>query len=203
MTATHSHDVITSGGVHMTRALHGRDPIASAQAYNALGWPVMIGHRWRRGPGCTCGQGPACPTPGAHPIAQPSVPLTADQIPAALEAAPGAALITSCTAFDAVVMPRALGMALMVLLDHYHVPAPCLTVDHTTATVLVAPQTAYGLCGGPCTVRRGGADWIALPPSYGIRWDTPPTCDVLPTGERVRPHLAQVLKLAGSGEAGR
>jgi hypothetical protein len=43
------------------------DCARAAQAYAALGYPVMPMHTPRPGGGCTCGAGPACSEAGKHP----------------------------------------------------------------------------------------------------------------------------------------
>ncbi|MFD3757994.1 hypothetical protein [Streptomyces sp. NPDC058622] len=51
-------------------------------------------------------------------------------------------------------------------------------------------------------VRSGPQDWVAMPPSYGIRWDTAPDDELpVPPARAVRPHLAQVLKLTLAARA--
>lgn len=153
--------------------INTRDPATAARAYTVLGWPIAIGERYRPRQGCTCGN-TQCPAPGAHPI--PGEPPAVGYVDWDIETAPGAALIAPTVAFDALVMPRRMGMAIMVSLDR-DAPVPCL-VDEEHATILVLPSTGrYALgCTPPAGVRlRTGADqWIALPPSHGIRWDTPP-----------------------------
>jgi hypothetical protein len=80
------------------------------------------------------------------------------------------------THFDAITLPRQAGMAAMVAIDHI-APMPCIvTAEH--ATLLVLPATArYALDGGDLPgieVSIGPDQWVALPPSHGTRWDTPP-----------------------------
>ncbi|MFE4873477.1 hypothetical protein [Streptomyces sp. NPDC056682] len=176
--------------------LHSRDTSACATTYAALlGWPVALGHRYRRGPGCTCDQ--VCATPGAHPRRYAVTPVPLAELSAAFDAAPGAGIIAPCASFDAVVMPQEVGMALMLRLDAERIHAPCLTAHHQTATLLVAPGTGKVLVGRPSVeVRTGTGMWVALPPSHGVRWDTTPTPDhPLPDTCAIRPHLVQVLSL--------
>ncbi|MFE7805884.1 hypothetical protein ACFU51_14705 [Streptomyces sp. NPDC057430] len=186
--------------------LHGRDTTDCAMAYDRLGWPVAIGHRHRGGSGCTC-QGAdstvPCLTPGAHPLEAAVKPLPSGELAAAFESAPGAGVIVPCTHWDALVVAHPIGMAVMVRADAARLHVPCLTAGHTTATLLVAPGTGELLADCPQAEVRSGPDaWVALPPSYGVRWDTAPAEDhPLPDSGAVRPHLAQVLKLASADRA--
>ncbi|MEU4733126.1 hypothetical protein [Streptomyces sp. NPDC023588] len=94
-------------------------------------------------------------------------------------------------------------MGVMLRADAGDLHTPCLTSGHTTATLLVAPGTGELLGGCPQVEVRSGPDaWVAVPPSYGVRWDTAPGGDhKLPLGEAVRPLLAQVSKLASAPRA--
>lgn len=187
--------------------LHGCDTIESAGAYHRLGWPVAIGHRQRTGSGCTCQDSPEampCVTPGAHPVGDAVVPLEGGSLTAAFEAAPGGAgVIIPCTRFDALVVGHAIGMGVMLRADEKSLHIPCLTAGHTTATLLVEAGTGTLLADCPhVAVRSGPTQWVAMPPSYGIRWDTAPDNELpLPPASVVRPHLAQVLKLALAARA--
>lgn len=116
---------------------------------------------------------------------------------------PGVSVIAPTQPFDAVVYPRELGMAIMVSLDRRG-PVPCLTTrDH--ATLLVLPGTGYLLKmpGRTVEVRAGAGHWIALPPSHGVSWDTPPwdevTGDPIPLmhGHALKPYVTSALKAAG------
>ncbi|GHA00105.1 hypothetical protein GCM10010371_69220 [Streptomyces subrutilus] len=186
--------------------LHGRDTIESAAAYRLLGWPVAIGHRQRTGSGCTCQTDPAAPpclTPGAHPVGDTAVPLEHGDLTGAFEAAPGAGVIVPCTHFEALVVAHAIGMGVMLRADATNLHIPCLTAGHTTATLLVEPGTGRLLADCPqVDVRSGPQSWVAMPPSYGIRWDTAPDDELpLPPAQAVRPHLTQVLKLSLAARA--
>ncbi|MEW1640341.1 hypothetical protein AB0469_40615 [Streptomyces sp. NPDC093801] len=184
----------------IVQALHGRDTIESAAAYHRLGWPVAIGHRQRTGSGCTCRREAKlhCITPGAHPVGDTAKPLDTAGLAAAFAAAPGAGVIVPCTRFDALVVAHAIGMAVMLRADAKNLHIPCLTAGHTTATLLVAAGTGTLLADCHRVEVRSGPDaWVAMPPSYGVRWDTAPDDEhPIPPAEAVRPHLAEVLKLA-------
>lgn len=151
-----------------------RKPDAAASVYaGVLQWPLTVGYRYRPRQGCTCGN-PECPTPGAHPV--PGTPNFRDEegIARELEATPGAGLIAWTVSFDAVIVPRAVGMAAIVALDHV-APVPCLVSGEHVA-VLVLPATGrYAQRGEvPGEVRSGADQWIAVPPTYGVRWDVLP-----------------------------
>ncbi|UQW99170.1 hypothetical protein [Streptomyces sp. RerS4] len=207
MTITYGSQAGTGGDMgDILHVLHGRDTIESAAAYQRLGWPVAIGHRQRTGSGCTCRTDPAAPhclTPGAHPVGDTVVPLHSGDLTAAFEAAPGAGVIIACTHFDALVVAHAIGMGVMLRADATNLHIPCLTAGHTTATLFVEPGTGSLLADCPrVDVRSGPQSWVAMPPSYGIRWDTAPDDELpLPPAKAVRPHLAQVLKLSLAARA--
>ncbi|MER5966869.1 hypothetical protein [Streptomyces sp. NPDC002057] len=186
--------------------LHGRDTTESAAVYHRLGWPVAIGHRQRTGSGCTCHDNPTatpCLTPGAHPAGKTVRPLESGELTAAFDAAPGAGIIIPCTRFDALVVAHAIGMGVMLRADAKSLHIPCLTAGHTTATLLVEAGTGTLLDACPqVEVRSGPQSWVAMPPSHGIRWDTAPDHELpLPPATAVRPHLAQVVKLALAARA--
>ncbi|SOB88936.1 hypothetical protein [Streptomyces sp. 1331.2] len=151
-----------------------RRPEDAAEAYiNALGWPLSVGWRHRPRQGCACGT-PDCSTSGAHPKPGARVLRDAEVLAQALQQAPGAGLIAWTGPFDALVVPRQLGMAAMIDLDAI-TPAPCI-VSEETVTLLMLPATArYALRAGvPGEVRSGDRGWIAVPPSHGTRWDNLP-----------------------------
>jgi len=156
--------------------IHAGDTISCARAYARLGWYVARGERYRPRSRCTCPEAAACPTPGAHPRPGALTPLGPDTLAAELTAAPGASLIGLATHFDAITLPRQAGMAAMVAIDRI-APVPCI-VTAEQATLLVLPATArYAFDGGNLPgveVCIGPDQWVALPPSHGARWDTPP-----------------------------
>ncbi|MFE4659203.1 hypothetical protein ACFRFJ_21240 [Streptomyces hydrogenans] len=182
------------------RPLHDRNTTACALTYaDVLHWPLAIGHRFRRRAGCTCPKTTACPTPGAHPLPGPVTPLNAGSIADAFDQTPGAGIIAPCDHFDAVTLPGPVGTALLLMLDRFTVHAPSLADLHGTVTVLVEPGTSHRLAE-TCTdlvIHTGPTAWIALPPSHGIRWDTPPVPHrPLPHALTLRPHLERVVTLA-------
>ncbi|MFC8886620.1 hypothetical protein ACFT54_10390 [Streptomyces cinereoruber] len=124
-----------------------------------------------------------------------------------LAASPGAGIIAWTASFDALVLPRTVGMAAMTSLDRI-APVPCLTHEKM-AVLLVLPATGrYALDGvGVGEVRSGRDQWIALPPSYGVRWDTTPWVEQTTTpvqllhGQDLRPHLREAATHWQSPEA--
>lgn len=176
-------------------------PVAAAHAYAGLGWSVTVGHRLRPRAGCTCGN-INCPTLGAHPLIPPGPRLAEDSIDAALQEAPGGSLIAATVHFDAVIVPYRIAMAAMLRLDRVS-PVPCLVTHGVTAALLVLPATGrYATVHSTVEVRTGPDGWIALPPSNGARWDTPPwvesthTPHVLLNGQDVGRHLYEVFKMS-------
>ncbi|MGW2421423.1 hypothetical protein ACWC0C_19615 [Streptomyces sp. NPDC001709] len=157
-----------------------QDAAACSAAYtNILGWPIAPGHRHRPRGGCTCGEPDACPGSGAHPLPGPLTPSPEDGLTAELNASPGAALIAPTVAFDAIVLPKWSGLSVVMWLDRYGKAVPCLLQGEDNAVLLVLPATGrYALPedanSSTVDVRSGPEQWVALPPSHGIRWDQPP-----------------------------
>ncbi|MFG2918571.1 hypothetical protein ACGF0D_37515 [Kitasatospora sp. NPDC048298] len=91
-----------------------------------------------------------------------------------LEESPGAGLIAWTTRFDALLLPRTIGMAAMVVLEKV-AQVPCIvTVESVILLVLPATGRYASASCDDLEVRSGPGDWIAVPPSHGTRWDTPP-----------------------------
>lgn len=156
-----------------------RDAVTAARAYTEMRWPLRWGHRYRPDDGCTCGN-LHCGTPGAHPMSSPPPRLTPDAYADALAAPQGSGLIATTLPFDAVFLPKDIGMAAMTALDRVG-PVPCL-VQADRAVLLVLPGTGkHCLVSDVVEVRSGPESWVALPPSTGVRWDTPPWEDPTPT----------------------
>ena len=182
--------------------INTRDPATAARAYLRLEWPLALGHRYRPRQGCTCTNA-TCPAPGAHPLLDsPPRRLTEDTAHDVLQTAPGVSLITATTHFDAVLVPHNIAMAALVRLDRVS-PVPCL-VYGDTAALLVLPATGrYALVHPDAEARTGPDGWVALPPSQGVRWDTPPWNEQtgephpLLNGADVGRHLAEAFKLSG------
>ncbi|WP_330300623.1 hypothetical protein [Streptomyces sp. NBC_00503] len=87
-------------------------------------------------------------------------------------------LHTTCSAFDAVFVPAALGSDVLVLADRRDAalaPIPALTYGNGEKVLLVEPETARPLTAVvDVRVESGPGGRIALPPSRGARWDTWP-----------------------------
>lgn len=151
-----------------------QDPRAATRAYaDLLGWHLAVGYRYRPRAGCTCGDAD-CPVPGAHPVAGEPRPGGPEDLAVELENTPGAGLIAYTTAFDAVCVNRSVGMAALIGLEQEG-PVPCLVAGGIVA-LLVLPGTGRYALGGyvPGEVRSGPDQWVAVPPTIGVRWDTPP-----------------------------
>lgn len=159
-------------GVSAMEPINTRSPAAAARGYLTLEWPLVMGHRHRPRQGCTCGA-EGCAVAGAHPL--PVLrPLETASLAEELEAAPGAGVIAVTERFDAVLVPRRIGMAAMVLLDR-DMPTPCLVQEPDRYALLVLPSTGrHALAHEAVEVRSGPEGWVAVPPSRGVRWDTPP-----------------------------
>ncbi|WP_405496367.1 hypothetical protein [Streptomyces sp. NBC_00096] len=121
----------------------------------------------------------------------------------------GCTLHTTCSAFDAVVMPDALGSDVLVLADRRDVdlaPIPALRYGTGERVLLVEPGTAQPLTGvAGVRVESGPGGRIALPPAGGARWDTWPWTPAEPTpvplanGACLLPILRTALASAPAG----
>lgn len=123
-----------------------RNRTAILRAYSeVLGWPLVV----------------ACRT--VSPEQAEDVLLTGEL-----------SLRTVCAGFDAVVVPREAGLAALVRVEHALGPVVSLT-DSRTVTFLVRGGTAKKLEALDAVQVKSGTDAsIALPPSLGVNWDTPP-----------------------------
>jgi hypothetical protein len=95
-------------------------------------------------------------------------------------------------------IPRRIGMAAMVALDR-KTSVPCLVIGPDTYALLVLPATGrYALVHPTVEVRTGPDGWVPLPPSRGVRWDTPPWIEAttaprdLVSGAEIRQDLSEV-----------
>ncbi|MBB1255422.1 hypothetical protein H3146_18970 [Streptomyces sp. OF3] len=199
--------VITMMEEWMAAPLPAGDVAAYAAAYTArLGWSVAPGHGHRPRRGCTCGDR-ECRTSGAHPRVSWVAGVEQARVRAEFAAAPGAGVVAPTVPFDAVVLPRQFGMAVMVRLDRAG-PVPC-TVTDSAATLLVQAGTGMVLhnAGGIVEVRSGPDRWVALPPSHGVRWDTPPWHEpggaalTLPHARALVQPIAEVARYFGKARA--
>ncbi|AWZ03544.1 MULTISPECIES: hypothetical protein [unclassified Streptomyces] len=115
----------------------------------------------------------------AWPLIVGSDIVSAHRALALVQEAPGRLeLQTTCSAFDAVIVPAVLGADLLVLADRRGqdpAPVPSLVYGTGETVLLVAPGTAAPLIGvAGVRVESGPGGRIALPPSGGSRWDTWP-----------------------------
>jgi hypothetical protein len=87
---------------------------------------------------------------------------------------PNAVLETRCVEFDVVTMTHHDGRSALMHLDRANSPAPSIVDASGFVRFLV--QAGTGQVEGLDAVRvQSGADHLlALPPSSGLRWDTPP-----------------------------
>lgn len=98
-------------------------------------------------------------------------------------------------------------MAAMVSLDRA-ATVPCL-VDRARAVLFVLPATGrYALredAHSGVELRSGPGQWVALPPTHGTRWDTPPWHEQtyrpvqLLHGRDLQDHLHEALRVAHEG----
>lgn len=141
------------------------DPAAAAHAYTSLEWSLTLGHRYRPRGGCTC-ENSECPTPGAHPLPGSLTVLSPERLYDGLASTPGASIIATTTACDAISVPKRTGMAAMASLDRL-APVPCLTAG-SWAILLVLPATGRYALGSQqhadVTLLSGPRHWIPLPP---------------------------------------
>lgn len=128
-----------------------RDVTALVSAYgDVLAWPLIVG----------------------------SDIVSAHRAVSLLRESPSLDLRTTCSAFDGVIVPAALGSDLLVLIDRrgQSLPGiPSLAYGSGEKVLVVAPGTAAPLAGvAGVRVESGPGGRIALPPSGGARWDTWP-----------------------------
>ncbi|GAA4656206.1 bifunctional DNA primase/polymerase [Streptomyces chumphonensis] len=220
----------TIGGIRELRGLRqtarrgrrlGRpqNPVSRTVAeYTALwGWAVVPGARAVRDAGrtvCSCGA-PACPEPGAHPLAAvPEVPAGTALVEAgrAWGDVPGAALLLPTgRSFDVVDVPEDVGRRALVRLERMGLPVgPVALTPHGRAWFLVAPGAAAELPGllartgcdavGPDLRCLGRGGYITAPPSDlgglgPVRWLRPPTPPTAGRPPEARLLLGTLLRL--------
>jgi hypothetical protein len=99
--------------------------------------------------------------------------VTREQAEELMEGAPGAVLQTRGEGFDTVSVPRALGSDVLVNVDRSSFAFPSLLVGDDFVTFLVEAGT--GVCLSDISeVRIETGALVPLPPTPGLRWDTPP-----------------------------
>ncbi|MFJ7589571.1 hypothetical protein ACIQZO_19755 [Streptomyces sp. NPDC097617] len=156
-----------------------RDTRASLEAYErVLGWPLIVDDTL----------------------------VSARCASAALELSLDAVVSTTCSAFDAVTVPYAVGADLLVLLGRGALDqVPALAYGREQVVVLVAAGTGSGLKSmAGVLVESGPGGRLILPPSPRRRWDTPPwspraeePCP-LPTGGAIETPLRIALRSFGA-----
>ncbi|MFE7032420.1 hypothetical protein ACFU9Y_19090 [Streptomyces sp. NPDC057621] len=127
------------------------------------------------------------------------MPLDAADIDRATKRAPGAGILAVTRTFDALIVPRQVALAVLVLMDGV-ATIPCVAYEATVA-LLVLPATGRCAATRPwMQVRSGPEGWIALPPSHRVRWDQEPWTDAAHTpcrllhGRDVGHQLTQALE---------
>ncbi|MGW4778436.1 hypothetical protein ACWEPA_17460 [Streptomyces filamentosus] len=85
------------------------------------------------------------------------------------------------------------------MLDRFTFYAPAVATVHGAVSLVVehgtSPRLAETFAG--LTVHHGPGAWIALLPSYSVRWETPPEpLRSPPHTLAIRPHLERVVTLA-------
>ncbi|MEV1083502.1 hypothetical protein AB0I98_35690 [Streptomyces sp. NPDC050211] len=157
--------------------------------------------------GWTVGYVIADGVPGFPPDEQTITPLI-DATLFEFEGRQGPVIAANCACFDAVSMPSPVGQALLTAGEGGpHVPA---LVDREASRVvlLVEPGSGSALASNDerMHLHAGLRSWITVPPSPGLRWDTPPWIQAsrqpapLPCGQDlvVTLHKVQrVLKRSG------
>lgn len=123
-----------------------RDGAALAHAYvHVLGWPLLVD---------------GVLVPGAQ----------AEEL---MERATSPVVQTRSEAFDTVSVPRALGSDVLLNVDRSPVTFPSLLVGADVVTFLVQARTGECLVDISETRIETGV-LVPLPPTPGLRWDTPP-----------------------------
>ncbi|MEU5425909.1 hypothetical protein AB0H73_09905 [Streptomyces olivoreticuli] len=102
--------------------------------------------------------------------------VTADQAEQQLAGDPATAVFTTCAAVDAVTVAHDAGMTALVRLERRGIgPVPCFAAGHRTLTFLVRAGSGQDLGGLDGASIATGTGWrVEIPPSPGVRWDTPP-----------------------------
>lgn len=103
--------------------------------------------------------------------------LSADEAAHLLNTDPHAVVETPCDKFDAVRVSCAVGRDALMWLDRKSADVPLIPSfqDGISVTFLVRPGAARHLQGLDAVSVVSGPDGrIALPPTPGVRWDTPP-----------------------------
>lgn len=101
-------------------------------------------------------------------------PMNVEQVQHAFARNSSTVLLAACTKFDAVTTSRKAATAALVRLDRRGTALPCLLCGET-GTFLVARGSGVHVSPLAGVQVMSGADArITLPPTHGVRWDTPP-----------------------------
>lgn len=123
-----------------------RDGTALAHAYvDLLDWPLLVG----------------------------GAPVTREQAEELMERDPSAVVQTRGEGFDTVSVPRALGSDVLLNIDRSPVTFPSLVAGDDVVTFLVQAGTG-GCLADISEARIETGALVSLPPTPGLRWDTPP-----------------------------
>ncbi|MFF8786813.1 hypothetical protein [Streptomyces sp. NPDC015125] len=141
------------------------------------------------------------------PLLAEGASLSADHAAHLLSEQPHTVIETLCAdTFDAVNLPYAAGCDALIWLDRHYSQVPRIPSfrDGKSVTFLVQPGAALRLQGlDAVSVVSGPAGRITLPPTPGVRWDTPPWCATTPApieladAQNLRPGLERALQLHG------
>ncbi|MGW2081976.1 hypothetical protein ACWCOW_34535 [Streptomyces sp. NPDC001939] len=102
----------------------------------------------------------------------PVAPEVADEL---MEGPPCSVVQIRRKGFDTVTVPRTLGSDALLALDRGPVHVPSLLVKDDAVTFLVQAGTGRYLAHiSNALVEDDGLHLLTLPPSPGVRWDTPP-----------------------------
>lgn len=148
---------------------------------NVLGWPTFTEATTR-----PTGHSEEAPqgsfSPDGHHVEEPNA-LPDSQVPTD-SGVPPAAVVAPCIAFDALALPRDLGLAFLA--EIWSSIPPCFTTK-TTVTVLVQPGTGDALLDQDTRLElhRGPDEQVTLPPSPGHKWDTLPWLTELAQGDEL------------------
>lgn len=158
-------------------------PQPSAAAYaSQWSWPVALGTSLVEGH-CSCGV-EQCPHPGAHPqrsLTLRWVSADPDRVQRWWERRPAASIIAPTgRRFDAIRLPRTLGIALMVELERSGGTVGPIIADDSMLTLLVRTGEGpawRGLIGPAVYLDPDAKSFVVLPSGSNphIRWVVPPT----------------------------
>lgn len=171
-------------GATAVELIDPRRPDDAVRIYSGtFGWPLSVGHRHRPRQGCTCQQARECPVPGAHPVPNAPVFHAGEDVARVLGQSPGAGLIAWTVTFDALVVPRTIGMAAMItLLGVMDRGAACNIIGQSANMLLALPRRGGG---------AGRSSWARHPSGMPVTRPRVPTVASTPGGGGQRGHDPQ------------